>query len=126
MDASSATTRPVRLGRSHPDLPRYRLVSRLATGGMAEVFLALMPGSCGTTKPVVIKRLWPELARDPEHLQMFLDEVRLTLCLHHPNVIHGYESGSDGEYPYLAMEYLDGQSFKHILDRLHGDGGLSL
>jgi serine/threonine protein kinase len=93
---------------------------------MAEVFLALMPGSCGSTKPVVIKRLWPELARDPEHLQMFVDEVRLSLCLHHPNVIHAYESGNDGDFPYLAMEYLDGQSFKHILDRVRGEGGLSL
>ena len=46
--------------------PRYQLVSRLATGGMAEIFLAVMPGDQGPAKPVVIKRLWPELARDPE------------------------------------------------------------
>jgi serine/threonine-protein kinase len=93
---------------------------------MAEVFVAVMPGACGSAKPVVIKRLWPELARDAEHVQMFLDEVRLTLSLNHPNVIHAYESGSDGSYPYLAMEYLDGQSFKHVLDRVRGEGGLSL
>lgn len=124
MGASSSSTRLLRLER--PEQARYRLVSRIATGGMAEVFLALMPGSCGSSKPVVIKRLWPELARDPDHLEMFLDEVRLTLGLHHPNVIHGYESGSDGDHPFLAMEYLDGQSFKHILDKMRGDGGLSL
>ncbi|HEY5282483.1 MAG TPA: protein kinase [Polyangia bacterium] len=126
MGASNSSARLVRLERTNPELPRYQLVSRLATGGMAEVFLALMPGSCGSTKPVVIKRLWPELARDPEHFQMFLDEMRLSLCLHHPNVIHAYESGNDGDFPYLAMEYLDGQSFKHILDRVRGEGGLSL
>jgi len=97
--------------------PRYQLVSRLATGGMAEVFLAIMPGDCGTAKPVVIKRLWPELARDPECVQLFLSEVRLSLRLNHPNVIHAYESGSDGDRYFLAMEYLDGQSLKHILDR---------
>jgi eukaryotic-like serine/threonine-protein kinase len=112
--------------QERPDQPRYRLVSRIATGGMAEVFLALMPSACGLAKPVVIKRLWPELAQDPEHVQMFLDEVRLTLSLNHPNVIHAYEAGSDGSFPYLAMEYLDGQSFKHLLDRVRGDGGLSL
>jgi len=126
MGASTSSARLVRLERTNPELPRYQLVSRLATGGMAEVFLALMPGSCGSTKPVVIKRLWPELARDPEHFQMFLDEVRLSLSLHHPNVIHAYESGNDGDFPYLAMEYLDGQSFKHLLDRVQGEGGLSL
>jgi serine/threonine protein kinase len=126
MGASTSSARLLRLERTNPELPRYQLVSRIATGGMAEVFLALMPGSCGLTKPVVIKRLWPELARDPEHFQMFLDEVRLSLCLHHPNVIHAYESGNDGDFPYLAMEYLDGQSFKHILDRVRGEGGLSL
>jgi eukaryotic-like serine/threonine-protein kinase len=126
MSASTSSARLVRLERNTPELPRYQLVSRIATGGMAEVFLALMSGTCGSTKPVVIKRLWPELARDPEHFQMFLDEVRLSLCLHHPNVIHAYESGSDGNFPYLAMEYLDGQSFKHILDRVRSEGGLSL
>jgi len=124
MGASTSSARLVRQERL--DQPRYRLVSRIATGGMAEVFLAVMPGSCGSTKPLVIKRLWPQLAQDPEHLQLFLDEVRLTLSLHHPNVIHGYESGSDGAFPYLAIEYLDGQSFKHILDRLRGEGGLGL
>lgn len=124
MGTYHSTARPVTQDRLA--LPRYRLVSRIATGGMAEVFLALMPVTCGSTKPVVIKRLWPELAQDPEHVQLFLDEARLTLSLNHPNVIHAYESGNDGSYPYLAMEYLDGQSFKHILDRVRGDGGLSL
>jgi serine/threonine protein kinase len=106
--------------------PRYRLVSRIATGGTAEIFLAVMPGACGAGKPVVIKRLWPELARDPECARMFLDEARLSLRLHHPNVIHGYESGHDGTHYYLTMEYLDGQSFKHLLGGLDSQGGLSL
>lgn len=126
MAAATSALHLVRSERPLVEGPRYKLVSRIATGGMAEVFLALMPSGCGTPKPVVIKRLWPELARDNEHRRMFLDEVRLTLALHHPNVVHAYESGIDGDYPYLAMEYLDGQSFKHVLDRLQPDGGLSL
>jgi serine/threonine-protein kinase len=87
---------------------------------MAEVFLAIMPGDLGPAKPVVIKRLWPELARDPESVEMFLGEVRLSLRLNHPHVIHAYESGHDGNRHFLVMEYLDGQSLKHILDRFGG------
>jgi eukaryotic-like serine/threonine-protein kinase len=117
----TASTSPARRSSgSHETfvvLPRYQLVSRIATGGMAEVFLAIMPGDCGTAKPVVIKRLWPELARDLECAEMFLGEVRLSLRLNHPNVIHAYESGYDGDRHFLAMEYLDGESLKHILDR---------
>jgi len=88
--------------------------------------LAVMPGACGAAKPVAIKWLWPELARDPECVRMFLDEARLSLSLHHPNVIHTYESGHDGSRYYLTMEYLDGQSLKHVLDGLACEGGLSL
>ena len=117
----TASTSPARRSSGSHEapvaFPRYQLVSRIATGGMAEVFLAIMPGDCGTAKPVVIKRLWPELARDPECAQMFLGEVRLSLRLNHPNVIHAYESGYDGDRHFLAMEHLDGQSLKHILDR---------
>jgi serine/threonine protein kinase len=94
--------------------PRYQLVSRLATGGMAEIFLAVMPGDLGPAKPVVIKRLWPELARDPECVEMFLDEVRLSLRLNHPHVIHAYESGHDGDRHFLVMEYLDGRPLQIV------------
>ena len=93
---------------------------------MSEVFLALMSAACGSAKPVVIKRLWPELARYPEHVELFLDEARISLQMSHPNVIHAYESGSDGERHYLTLEYLDGQPLKHVIDGAGVEGGLSL
>jgi serine/threonine protein kinase len=107
-------------------VPRYRLVSRIATGGMSEVFLALMSSACGSAKPVVIKRLWPELARYPEHVELFLDEARISLHMSHPNVVHAYESGQDGERHYLTLEHLDGQPLKHVFDAISVEGGLSL
>ena len=107
-------------------MPRYRLVSRIATGGMSEVFLALMWAACGSAKPVVIKRLWPELARDPEHVALFLDEARISLQMSHPNVVHAYESGLDGERHYLTLEYLNGQPLKHLFDGAAVEGGVSL
>jgi eukaryotic-like serine/threonine-protein kinase len=108
------------------EVPRYRLVSRIATGGMSEVFLALMSGTLGSIKPVVIKRLWPELASDPTHQQMFLDEARLTLRMAHPNVVHAFESGVDDDRHFLALEYLDGQSLKHLIEAAGQNGGLGL
>jgi eukaryotic-like serine/threonine-protein kinase len=120
-DKSSA----LRLALSR-EVPRYRLVSRIATGGMSEVFLALMSGALGSNKPVVIKRLWPELASDPTHVQMFMDEARLSLRMAHPNVIHAFESGIDDDRHFLALEYLDGQSLKHLIEAAGQNGGLGL
>jgi eukaryotic-like serine/threonine-protein kinase len=93
---------------------------------MSEVFLALMSAACGSPKPVVIKRLWPELARDPEYVALFLDEARISLQMSHPNVVHAYESGLDGDRHYLTLEYLDGQPLKHLFDGVLAEGGLSL
>jgi serine/threonine protein kinase len=126
MSPTPSSAFETRADETSAESARYRLVSRIATGGMAEIFLALMPGACGSLKPVVIKRLWPELARHAEFFEMFLDEVRLSLNLQHPNVIHAYEFGRDGQQHYLAMEYLDGQSLKHIVDRLKPEGGMIL
>ena len=93
---------------------------------MSEVFLALMSAACGSAKPVVIKRLWPELARYPEHVELFLDEARISLQMSHPNVVHAYESGQDGQRHYLTLEYLEGQPLKHVFDGASIEGGLSL
>jgi len=106
--------------------PRYQLAGRIATGSTSELFLALMPAACGGAKPVAIKMLWPELARDPECVRQFLDEARLSLRLHHPNVVHAYESGFDGTRHFLTMEHLDGQSYKHLIDKMAPEGGLNL
>lgn len=108
------------------EIPRYRLVGRIATGGMSEVFLALMSGTLGSVKPVVIKRLWPHLASDPNHVQLFADEARLSLQMAHPNVVQAFESGIDGDRHFLALEYLDGQSLKHLIESAAPEGGLSL
>lgn len=120
-----ATQSAVRLP-TPSEVPRYRLVSRIATGGMSEVFLALMPGPLGSVKPVVLKRLWPELANDPAHVQLFLDEARISLQMAHPNVVHAFESGIDGDRHFLALEYLDGQSLKHLVEASAPSGGLSV
>ena len=65
---------------------RYRLIRRIATGGMGEVFLAETDGPAGITKRVVIKRILPHLARDPRFVERFLDEGRVMVQLSRSSV----------------------------------------
>ena len=101
MGSLPATTEAARFGK-------YTLVARLATGGMAEIFLARLHGAAGFEKLVCIKRILPHLARDKQFVAMFLDEARIAARISHPNVCQVFELGEiDGSY-YIAMEYLEG------------------
>ena len=96
---------------------RYRFVDRLAVGGMAEVFVAIAPGSEGFEKPVVIKWLLPQLAAIPRFWQMFLDEARITANLQHGNIVQVLDMGSMDERPFLALEYVDGRDLRTVHHR---------
>jgi serine/threonine protein kinase len=87
---------------------RYHLLSRLAVGGMAELFLARAEGASDDAPFAVIKRLLPHLASQTDFIDMFLDEARLTSQLHHPGLARIYEFGQhEGQY-FIAMEFVDG------------------
>jgi eukaryotic-like serine/threonine-protein kinase len=88
------------------------LIKRLATGGMAELFLAQEPPSA---ELIVIKRILPYLSEEPEFVQMFLDEARIAAQLHHPNVVQVFELGRINESIFLAMEYVEGVDLRRIL-----------
>jgi serine/threonine protein kinase len=108
------------------DGTRYEPIAQIGRGGMAEVVLAIMYAGGGTRRLAVLKRIWPELATDPEFVAMFGDEGRLSLRLNHPNVVQTYEVlVSEGELA-IAMEYLDGQPLTRVLNRLRGHDELSL
>src|SRR5215472_19132176 len=66
---------------------RYALYEEIASGGMATVHFGRLLGVVGFAKTVAIKRLHPQLARDPEFVSMFLDEARLAARIRHPNVV---------------------------------------
>jgi serine/threonine-protein kinase len=101
MGSLPATTEATSFGK-------YSLVARLATGGMAEIFLARLQGAAGFEKLVCIKRILPHLARDKQFVAMFLDEARIAARISHPNVCQVFELGEiEGSY-FLAMEYLEG------------------
>jgi serine/threonine-protein kinase len=102
---------------------KYTLIARLAKGGMAEIFYARLEGVAGFEKPLVVKRLLPDLAEDQEFVSMFLDEARLVARLSHPNVCQVYELGEfDGQY-FIAMEYLEGVPVDQVIGRMVYDSG---
>src|SRR6266545_2870446 len=78
---------------------------------MGEVFLAR---ATDLDKPVVVKRLLPELANDPELSLMFLDEAKLASRIHHPNVAQIFELGQQEGSLYLVMEYVAGHDLATI------------
>ena len=86
---------------------KYTLVAKLATGGMAEIFLARGVSATGVERYVVLKRIIRDRANDVQLVKMFLDEARLAAQLGHPNVVHIYDFGKVDEHYFIAMEYVD-------------------
>lgn len=99
-------TVPQRLGR-------FEISSHLATGGMAEIYLARVPNE---REPVVVKVITRERASDDKFIQMFLDEARLVATLNHPNIARLLEVGKDGQVYFLAMEFVRGETVRAVLE----------
>lgn len=95
-------------------LGRYQLLALLATGGMAEIFLARQTGIRGFERLVVVKRILPHLKYEKKFLDMFFDEARIAAQLNHPNIVQIYELGQEGDDFFIAMEYLEGESLAYL------------
>ena len=94
---------------------KYEVVRRLATGGMAEIYLVRARGLGGFEKLLVLKRILPQFADSQAMVDMFLDEARLAARLHHPNIAAAYEFDRwRGSYFY-TMEYLQGLDLATVL-----------
>ncbi|HXU72171.1 MAG TPA: serine/threonine-protein kinase, partial [Polyangia bacterium] len=99
----------VRGGTSPGALPdefgRYRIVRTLAFGGMAQILLA---EDVRLHRLVVLKRILPHYATNPDFVQFFIHEGRLGQRLRHPNLVETLEAGQVGDACYIALEYLRG------------------
>ncbi len=95
----------------------YELISKLAEGGMAELFLARATGAGGMERHVVLKRIAREHATDTAYVQMFLDEARLAAQLHHPNIAQVYDVGRLGASYFFTMEYVHGVTVHALIAR---------
>ncbi len=95
---------------------RYRVIKRLASGGMAEVFVAESAGIEGFRKQVAIKRVLPQLSKNDQFIEMFLDEARLSGRLAHSNVVSVFDIGVGDSTYFIVMEYVDGADLKQVIE----------
>ncbi len=111
------------LAREHAEIVgRYALYGEIASGGMAVVHYGKLLGAVGFQRPVAIKRLHPQLARDPAVRDMFIDEARLASRIRHPNVVPSLDVVADGKDLLLVMEYVHGESLQQLLRAMRKRG----
>lgn len=99
----------------------YYLLHKIATGGMAEIYLARHVNSPATSMPVVIKKILSKYSHDLAFIQMFLAEARIICNINHQNIVKIYDFDKSGDIYYIAMEYVFGNNLgalqKSYVDR---------
>ncbi len=96
---------------------KYQLLARLATGGMAELFVARLIGASGFRKNVVIKRILPHVTHDVNFTRMFLDEAITCAQINHPNVCQVFELCKTDDTHFLVLEHLEGATVGELVRR---------
>lgn len=97
---------------------KYILLEKLATGGMAEVYLAKLPGAENVSKYFAIKRILPQFSGNIEFIEMFKEEAKIAVNLSHSNVVSIYEFGELNGQFYIVMEFVGGRNLRQILNKL--------
>jgi serine/threonine protein kinase len=97
---------------------QYHLTEKIAQGGMAEIFKGKATDAEGLEKTVVIKRILPHIAANPEFVGMLIDEAKIAVQLSHGNVAQIYDLGKVGEDYFIVMEYVDGKSVSQLARKL--------
>ena len=93
----------------------FQLIERVATGGMASLYLGRRAGARGFVKPVALKIFHSDLGEDQEFVEMFIDEAHILSRLNHPNIVHVEELGEDQGFMFLVMEFVDGCPVRAVL-----------
>ncbi len=94
---------------------RYKLHHRIAIGGTAEVFRATFLSSEGVERPIVIKRILPQFARDERFRQIFHEEACVAVTITHHNIVRILDHGDIGQTCYIAMELVEGKDLGSLL-----------
>lgn len=95
----------------------FRLVNKVAEGGMATVYEAEQLGPEGFTKRIALKVIHPHYAKRSEFLRLFIDEAKLSANLMHGNVVQIYQLGEVGGEFFIAMEFIQGPTLRSVIDR---------
>ena len=92
-------------------LAHFRILEKIAEGGMGVVYRAL---DTNLGRTVAIKVIHPEALGNAERKQRFVQEARTASALNHSNIVTIHEIASEGDVDFIAMEYVDGQSLDHL------------
>ena len=93
-------------------IAHYRIMESLGAGGMGAVFKAYDEK---LHRVVALKLLPPEYTSHEDRRRRFLQEARAASALNHPHILTVYEFGEDGGSPYMAMEYVEGETLRQRL-----------
>ncbi|MDB4953145.1 MAG: serine/threonine protein kinase [Myxococcales bacterium] len=102
---------------------KYYLTEKLATGGMAEIYLAKLIGPGGFEKQLVIKQIHPNLTGQRHFVDLFVTEAKLLVTLAHGNIVPVYELGVVDEIYFIAMDYIDGPTLYRLTETMAGRDG---
>ena len=95
----------------------FRLLRKVAEGGMATVYEAEQLGPAGFAKRIALKVIHPQFAQRHEFVQLFIDEAKLSANLMHGNVVQIYQLGEvEGDF-FIAMEFIQGPTVRTMIDR---------
>ncbi len=98
---------------------QYLILDHLLDGGMAKISRARVLGE-QADKIVAIKTVQEKYSKDESFKSMFLDEIKTTFGLIHPNIVQTYNSGVHQNQLFVAMEYCDGRNLKEYIEKLKG------
>ncbi len=115
----SIPERPVLDDRSPPPptsrLGRYEITGRIATGGMATVYLARLEATGGFAREFALKVVHPHLAADEGFRRRFHQEARLASRVRHQNVVATIDAGEDRGYCFLVLELIEGATLRQLM-----------
>jgi serine/threonine-protein kinase len=98
-----------------PSASRYELLCKIASGGMATVYVGRLRGAAGFSRTVAIKRAHAHLIENPTYKQMLVDEARLASRLHHPNVVAVLDVEELAGELRLVMDYVEGTALSDLI-----------
>lgn len=98
---------------------KYILLDVLARGGMAEVFRAKHADDTQNSRIIILKKTHPQFANDKSFLEMFKNEIRISMSLNHPNIAQVYDYGFVDSIPFITMEYVRGLNLQDLRKRVN-------
>jgi serine/threonine-protein kinase len=101
---------------------KFTLVEKIAQGGMAEVYRAVMRGAAGFEKTIALKRILPLFSAEADFVTLFCDEARIASTLTHANLVQTFDFGEVGGAYYLACELVEGVDLARLVDALKKRG----